>query len=137
MLEAVQFGSLDYKYSTREISPLDSFVMLREKHFPSAQPSRLRDLSQRSKEEETLNAVAQSKALEKVLYYVEQSRAEDSRPVLKSMFDIYQTSVLGSKKPQINQTFCDRDRASQQTCREWNQALICMRNNIPIQSRDR
>ena len=137
MLEAGQFGSLDYKYSTLEISPLDCFVMLRENHFPSAEPTRLRELSQRSKEEETVNAMAQSKALEMVFGYVEHSRVHKSLPVLKTMFDIYQTSVLGSKKTQIIKPVYDRDTASQQTCREWMQALICVKNNTPIPLQDR
>ena len=137
MLEAVQFGSLDYKYSTREISPLDSFVMLREKHFPSAEPSRLRELSQRSKEEEILNAMAQSKALQMVFGYVKQASAHKSRPMLKTMFDIYQTSVLGSKKPQIILPVYDRDIASQQTCQVWKHALMCVKTNTPIPLQDR
>ena len=132
MIEAVQFGSLDFRYSTREISPLDSFVMLRDKHFLPAGPSRMREPSQRSKEVKTRNAAVQSKALEKVFDFVEQSRGQNSRPALKTIFDIYQTSVLGSKKPQIIQTWSDRDRASQQTCLEWKQALMCVKANIPI-----
>ena len=111
MLETVLFGSLGFQYSTRDISPLDCYVMLRETHFPPAEPSILREPAQRTKEEETLNVIAQSKALEQAFCYVEQSRVQDSRPELKTIFDIYQTSVLGQKTPQFIQSFSDRDRA--------------------------